>query len=200
MTKKTSTQREADRLAEFVTLNPGRVERFQRDNPRFAPAKWWSHQPTDSEGKNLAKTQWQLVQMFLREAWDDGFELDLFELTRLLLSVFDPTDTEAGIFDDRVRPAFAGLKEIADDSGFHIGVRYLAEHPWAAKVCEECKQPYVADHAKRKYCFTEGTDGMRCSERVIKRGHLKYWHQKGDKRRKAKQKSERKTAKRKISR
>ena len=200
MPKKTSTQREAGRLAEFVTLEPGQVERFRRDNPRFAPAKWWSYQPTDSEGKILPETQWQLVQMFLREAWDDGFELDLFELTRLLLCVFDPTDTEAGIFNDRIRSAFAGLKEIADDSGFHIGVRYLAEHPWAAKVCEECKRPYVADHPGRIYCFAMGSDGLHCSERVIKRGHLKYWHQKGDKQRKEKRKIERNAAKNKTAR
>jgi hypothetical protein len=200
MPKKNSTQREAERLAEFLSLEPGRVEIFRRDNPRFAPAKWWSHQPTDSKGRDLPEMQWQLTQTFLQEAWDDGFELDLFELTRLLLCVFDPADTEAAIFNDRVRPAFAGLNEIADDSGFHIGVRYLAEHPWAAKVCEECKRPYVADHAKRKYCFTKGADGMRCSERVIKRDHLKYWHQKGDKQRKAKQKAQHSVAKKKTAR
>src|SRR6267154_2692638 len=114
MPKKTSTQREAERLAEFVALEPSRVEGFRRDNPRFAPAKWWSYQPTDSKGKILSETQWQLAQGFLREAWDDGFELDLFELTRLLLCVFDPAGTEAGIFKDPIRPAFAGLKEIAD--------------------------------------------------------------------------------------
>jgi len=200
MPKKTSTQREAERLAEFVALEPRHVERFRRGNPRFAPANWWSYQPTCSEGKIPLETQQQLAQGFLREAWDDGFELDLFELTRLLLCVFDPADTIARIFESGPRPAFATLSDIADDSGFHIGVRYLAEHPWAAKVCEACKRPYVADHAKRKYCFTKGGDGLRCSERVIKRDHLKYWHQKGDKRRKAKQKSERKAAKKKITR
>jgi hypothetical protein len=188
MPKKTSTQREAERLAEFVALEPGRVEIFRRDNPRFAPKSWWDYQPTDSEGKILSETQWQLAQGFLREAWDDGFELDLFELTRLLLCVFDPSDTEEAIFNDQRRPVFAGLKDIAADWGFHIGVRYLAEHSWAAKVCDECERPYVADHAKRKYCFTKSADGLRCSERVIKRNHLKYWHQKGDKRRKAKRK------------
>jgi hypothetical protein len=188
MPKKTTTQREAERLAEFVALEPSRVERFRRDNPRFAPADWWDYQPTNSEGKILPETQWQLTQKFLQEAWDDDFELDLFELTRLLLCVFDPAGTEAGIFKDPIRPAFAGLKELADDWGFHLGVRYLAEHPWAAKVCKECKRPFVADIPQRKYCYAMGADGLRCSERVIKREHLKYWHQKGDKQRKAKQK------------
>ncbi|HEV2523319.1 MAG TPA: hypothetical protein VGT24_13145 [Candidatus Acidoferrales bacterium] len=202
MPKKTSTQREAERLAKFLALEPGGVERFRRDNPRFAPAKWWSYQPTDSVGKILPEMQWQLTQKFLHEAWDDGFDLDLFELTRLLLCVFDPASTEAGIFNDPIRPAFAGLKEIADDWGFHIGVRYLAEHPWTAKVCEEkeCERPFVADIPPRKYCFEKGADGLRCSERVIRRTHLKNWHEKGDKQRRERLEAERKAAKKKTAR
>jgi len=193
MPKKTSTQREAERLAKFLSLEPSQVETFRHDNPRFAPAKWWDYQPTDSK-------QWELVQGFLREAWDDNFELDLFELTRLLLCVFDPTDTVEAIFNDPRRPVFATLNDIADDSGFHIGVRYLAEHPWAAKVCKECKRPFVADIPPRKYCFEKGADGLRCSERVIARGHLKWWHTKGDQNRKENREAERQAAKKKTAR
>jgi len=198
MATKTSTFREAERLAKFLCLKPNQVDRFRQAYPRFAPAKWWSYQPT-----NPSRTQWQLVQEFLREAWDDGFELDLFELTRLLLCVFDPPDTNeafVSIHAGRERPAFAGLKEIADDWGYHIGVRYLAEHPWAAKVCEECPRPYVADIPARKYCFEMGDDGLRCSERVSRRTHLKNWYEKGDKQRKERRRSERNAANKKTAR
>jgi len=188
MPKRTGTYREAERLAKFLSLEPSQVEKFQRDNPRFAPARWWSYQPSASNGK----TQWQLTQSFLREAWDDGFELELFELMRLLLCVFDPANTEAANFNDRYRPAFADLKEIADDWGFHIGVRYLAERPWAVKICEEkeCKRPFVADIPARRYCFEKGADGLRCSERAIRRTHLENWYKKGDKQRRERRKAE----------
>ena len=182
MPTRTSTQREAQHLAALLALTPDGVLAFRKKYPRFAPAKWWDYQPTDSEGNPLARMQWERVQEFLREAWDDGFELDLFELNRLLLSVFDPADTIAGIFGDKVRPAFANLSDIAEEFGFHIGVSYLKEHPWAAKICGECKRPFAADIPQRRYC------GLKCSGEVVRKDHLKYWHKKGSQQRKAKSK------------
>ena len=208
MPTKTSTQREAQRLATFLSLEPSKIENFRRDNPRFAPATWWDYGPAGLSAEN--RMNWQITQDFLRKVWEEGFEPDLKELVRLLLYVFDPNGRKSadgvspfGAFFEPDQPGtavtpadtiieirsehplVASLSELDQDWGFHIGVRYLAEHSWAAKFCKECKRPFVADIPPRKYCFEKGADGMRCSERVIARDHLKWWHAKGDKKRKA---------------
>lgn len=216
MPKKTSTQREAERLAKFLSLESSEVQTFRHDNPRFAPAKWWDYHPLTLPWESPAESKtmnWQVTQDFLRTAWDDGFELDLSQLVQLLLCVFDPdarksvavatpADTIFGLKPDQRHPLFASLSELDQDWGFHIGVRYLAEHRWAAKVCEyeECKRPFVADIPVRKYCFELGADGLHCSERVIKHDHLKWWHTKGDKKRRENREPKRKAAKKKTAR
>ena len=175
---------DADDLAEFANLTADKVEHFRRkttnrsDRPDFAPPRWWDHKCVTHQGE--ATQQWQFTQQLVQEAWDQHFQSDvgLFDLVRLLLSVFDPNDlleVMMPLSSDPYRPAFADISSIGEESGFHRGVRYLAAEPaWRTKQCKECERRFVADHNERKYCSLAGEDGSKCSTKVEDRRHYEW--------------------------
>jgi hypothetical protein len=149
---------DADYLAEFANLTSQDVTAFRlkttgRDTgPDFAPAGWWDYQPTDSDGNPLPKKQWQFTQELVREAWDNQFqsEVGLFDLARLLLSVFEPPDP---FLQGRHRRCFAEPNDLAEEFGFHKAIRYLAGGPdWRIMECKKCRRRFVADHNERERC------------------------------------------------
>jgi hypothetical protein len=163
---------DADDLARFANLETdGDALSFQqittgRDTgPDFAPATWWNYRATDSKGKPLAEKQWRFTQGLVREAWDQQFqsEVGLFDLVRLLLSVFDPEALLENIIpipSETYRPRYADVGALAEEHGFHKAIRYLAAGPsWRMKKCENkgCGRRFIADHNERKCC------SVRCS-------------------------------------
>jgi ribosomal protein S27AE len=177
---------DADDLARFANLEKDEdAASFQRNTtgrdtgPDFAPAAWWNYQATDSSGKPLSEKQWRFTQRLVREVWDHQFqsEVGLFDLVRLLLSVFNPEDLLENLIpipSDPYRPPYAGVGALADEYGFHKAIRYLAGGPsWRIKTCEECGGRFVADHNERKRCST------RCSA-THQTERQKEWGQKNN--------------------
>jgi hypothetical protein len=175
--KRTGTYRDAEFLAEFANLDPANtraMDYFRKNHTDFVPDAWWDYPPGPDEPR-----LWQRNQKWLLEAWDEEFVFDtgLYKLMRLTTSVFD-TETHvksAELFGDKKYPMFATLEDVAEEWGYHRAVRYVAETPWRAKICEECGARFVADHAKRKYCTRASEDGVsKCANKVIERSHLKW--------------------------
>jgi hypothetical protein len=154
--------RDVQALAEFANLDNNNhdpldrrnFENFRNNYPEFVPQAWWDYRPTDSERKPLANNQWELNQEMLREAWENQFAIGMFDLLRLLTSVFDPNDlTDVAVFPSLGhRPMFATMAEIADPCPYQNAVLYLREHPWQAKVCENCHCYIVVRVAKTRLC------------------------------------------------
>jgi hypothetical protein len=162
---------DADDLARFANLDTDKeAASFQRlttgrdTGPDFAPATWWKYQATNS-----AEKQWRFAQKLVRAAWDQQFqsEVGLFDLARLLLSVFDPEDLLENVIPLRsnpYRPPYADVGALAEEYGFHKAIRYLTGGPsWRMKKCknENCGRRFVADHNERKCCSTECSSGYQ---------------------------------------
>jgi len=175
---------DADDLARFANLETDEdAASFQRKTtgrdtgPDFAPATWWKYRATD-----LAERQWRFTQKLVREAWDQRFqsEVGLFDLARLLLSVFDPEGLleimiprRSGVY----RPQYADVGALAGEYGFHKAIRYLAGGPsWRMKKCENenCSRRFVADHNERKCCSTQCSSEYQ-AERQKKWGRKNNW-------------------------
>jgi hypothetical protein len=180
---------DADDLARFANLETDEdAASFQRrttgrdTGPDFAPATWWNYRATDSNGRLLAKKQWQFTQGLVREAWDQQFqsEVGLFDLARLLLSVFDPEDLLENLIpipSNAYRPRYADVGALAEEQGFHMAIRYLAGGPsWRLKKCENenCGRRFVADHNERKCCSTQCSSEHQ-TERQKKWGQNNNW-------------------------
>jgi hypothetical protein len=180
---------DADDLARFANLETDNdAAGFQRattgrdTGPDFAPASWWKYRAADSSGNPLDETQWRFTQSLVREAWDQQFhsEVGLFDLARLLLSVFDPDALLANLIpspSDKYRPRFADVSTLAEEYGFHKAIRYLAGGPsWRMKRCknENCSRRFVADHNERKCCSTRCSSEYQ-SERQKKWGRENNW-------------------------
>jgi hypothetical protein len=180
---------DADDLARFANLEKDEdAAVFQRltsgrdTGPDFAPAAWWNYRATDSVGKPRPEKQWRFTQRLVREAWDEKFqsEVGLFDLARLLLSVFDPEALMENIIpipSETYRPLYADVGALAEEYGFHKAIRYLAGGPsWRMKKCESenCRQRFVADHNERKCCSTRCSSEHQ-SERQKKWGRENNW-------------------------
>jgi hypothetical protein len=180
---------DADDLARFANLRTDEdAASFRRNTtgrdtgPDFAPAAWWNYRATDSSGKPLGEKQWRFTQSLVREAWDQQFqsEVGLFDLARLLLSVFDPNDLLQNIIaipSNAYLPQYADVGAIAEEYGFHKAIRYLAGGPsWRMKKCENenCGRRFVADHNERKCCSTRCSSEYQ-AERQKKWGRENNW-------------------------
>jgi hypothetical protein len=73
-----------------------------------------------------------------------------------------------------------------DTFPYQRAVMYLYGEPWRAKICEECGGLFVADHPLRRFCSVAGEDGLKCSQKAIRKTHIKWWHEVGKQRRAAK--------------
>jgi hypothetical protein len=104
----------------------------------------------------------------------------LFDLARLLLSVFDPNDLLQNIIaipSNAYLPQYADVGAIAEEYGFHKAIRYLAGGPsWRMKKCENenCGRRFVADHNERKCCSTRCSSEYQ-AERQKKWGRENNW-------------------------
>jgi hypothetical protein len=153
--------RDTQALAEFANLSADKVGRFRRIESDFVPQDWWDYQPTNDRGEprewSIAGEtrqwmQWQLNQAWLLEAWRKHFDINQFELIRLLTSVFDPNQIQV-IDGWHPQPAFADLSGMPDTMyPYQRAVVFLAEQRWRARLCEVCKSPFVAGHSRQKYC------------------------------------------------
>lgn len=180
MSSKNVTQmlREARVLADLANLDPLKVDYFRNNYIDFVPQAWWDYQPTDSERQPCAQKQWQINQEWLREAWHSNFNISLFELLRLLTSVFDPNDlTDVSVFPSlKYRPVFATMGEIADPCRYHEAVMWLYEQRWRVVVCKMCGKLFVARHPKREYCYFADANGDTCDMKAVRRTKRKTWH------------------------
>ena len=180
---------DADDLARFANLETDEdAASFQRQTtsrdtgPDFAPATWWKYRATDSNGRPLGGKQWRFTQSLVREAWDQQFrsEVGLFDLARLLLSVFEPEALLENVIpspSNAHRPRYADVGALAEEYGFHKAIRLLAGGPsWRMKKCENenCGRRFVADHNERKRCSTECSSEYQ-AERQNKWGRKNNW-------------------------
>jgi hypothetical protein len=139
----------AQALAAFAGLEPDDVNEFQKAHKGFVPPVWWGYRVRSGE------LLWRLNQQFLREAWEERFNIGQFELMRLLTSVFDPTWTSDVIFRTKERPAFATILDMPEEFyPYQQAVLFLMEDKWRAQICERCKARFIARHNRREYCYT----------------------------------------------
>jgi hypothetical protein len=184
---------DADDLARFANLETEedaaslqRATSSRDTGPDFAPATWWNYRATDSNGRPLAEKQWRFTQRLVREAWDQQFqsEVALFDLARLLLSVFDPEALLENIIpipSNPYLPRYADVGELAEEYGFHKAILYLAGGPsWRMKECknDNCGRRFVADHNERKCCSTRCSSEYQ-AERQKKWGRKNNWGRPG---------------------
>jgi hypothetical protein len=157
----------ADALAGFANLESDQIEPYRQKHPDFFPETFWPENRTGFSiaalNAGVAGFDWQTYQTLLRQAWAKKFPSDL--TIRLLESSGMGPSLEVGM--GHVYP-------------YQNAVMLLHDQSWRAKICEDCHNRYVADHAKRKYCST------KCSELNIAKSHLKWWRDTGKKRRSAK--------------
>jgi hypothetical protein len=166
----------ADALAEFANLEPASVNEFRQRWTDFVPAECWTKREALDLGPIFV---WKILQSKVRDAWGKQFPsestIDLIstvaresDFIKQLENVTKMTNEE---FHQKNRDHSWAKPEAYP---FQSAVMLLTMEPWRAKVCEECGNRFVADHAKRKYCSVSGPDGVKCSAKVIKRTHLEW--------------------------
>jgi hypothetical protein len=209
--------RDAEALANFANLDPSdpaSVAYFRNNYPDFAPTEWWGH-PYRIDGtrvlryedviklkddpnfttkiKDSTVQQWQYAQEQIRRAWKAGFNFkNVSEVSDLLKLVF---------YADRPGLLWNSSQVILPDGmiyelnsklySFHKAVLYLHAHPQQAKICEECWKYFVHPHGKRTLCPFPDSRGETCSQKRITARKLEWWHERGEKQRRAKRKKKR---------
>lgn len=179
---------DARTLAKFVSLAPRDVEYFRRNYPDFVPQKWWDYQSTNKNGEPEGPKQWQLNQQYLHQAWKEPFDLDLFGLIRILITVFDPDEFLEVWLGVHPRPHIMDIGGMSDMCPYHRAIVFLNEQKWRVRLCERCKSPFVAVHNKQKYCGEVwNVDGDTCSSLTRKeqkrKDHAKHEAARNEKRR-----------------
>jgi hypothetical protein len=183
--KFSATLEEAEFLAHFANIKPEELNDFRKAAPDFFPETFWPDgraalvagmsDSTASVFKNngLAGFDRQVYQTLLCRAWAEGFPLPL--TIELVQSSGMSASTESGL-------ALAELG-IGKAYPYQRAVMFLHTEPWRAKICEQCKNYYVANHSKRRYCsvFRTLPDGrrMNCSHIKINQSKSENWHRKG---------------------
>jgi hypothetical protein len=210
--------RAAEVLADFMNLNPAdsaAVTYFRNNYPDFAPGDWWDYlyridgmsvfryedviaadkNDPDRESKLKSKVvkQWQHARDEIQKAWKTEFKFkSISEVSDLLKLVFF-VDRQGMIWNSSVILSNGGFLELNTKLyDFHKAALYLQQYPRHAKICEECGKYFVHTHGKRTLCLFPDSRGETCAQKRINANRLKWWHEKGDKQRKAK-KSKRKT-------
>jgi len=155
----------ADALATFAALEPDGVEKFRQRYHAFVPQTWWIG-PSWKDGVGVYHP-WMHERDLLRKAWAAGFPAELaLELATTSLFLISRAMTSDTIDEMEKTP-----QKVWD---YQRAMLFLSVDQWRAKICEECGNPFVADHASRKYCSIAGADGSKCSARVIERQHLEW--------------------------
>jgi hypothetical protein len=213
----------AEVLADFVNLNPAdsaAVTYFPNNYPDFAPSEWWDYlyridgtsvfryedvitvdknDPNwESKIKSKVVKQWQHTQNEIRKAWKTGFNFkDTSEISDLLKLVFF-VDRPGLIWNSSVILSNGGFVELNTKLyDFHKAALYLQQYPRHAKICEECGKYFVHAHGKRTLCLFPDSRGQTCAQKRINENRLKWWHEKGNKERKAKSRRKKSTRRKK---
>ena len=174
MPRVTEVLRNAQTLADFSNLEATQVDYFRHNFPDFVPEKWWEHR----DGK-----QWRMTQDFLRESWANKFNGGPYFVARLILSVFDPSQTIVTGMDEMFPgTSKEGPEQVFAIPGdfpwgttpFQMAVLHLFEHPWRARFCEECRKRFIAVEPKNKFC------SPACSDVYRTRKKLDWWKKHGN--------------------
>jgi hypothetical protein len=190
-------------LAEFANLSEEGVAAFRQKRSEFVPQAWWDYQ--SDIAANAGKKHWQLIQSWLRDAWEQwgDFYLDLSlpDLLPLLTSIFDPKNLSRLSTARTLRPACSDpmdLREWSETGVLEDGmypyqqaVLFLNKEPWRAKTCgrKECGKFFVANSPRQEYC------GVDCSGIVHRATKRQTWADHGRKYRAAQRRRLRKRRK-----
>jgi predicted nucleic acid-binding Zn ribbon protein len=196
MPKMTENLRDAQILADFSNLESSQVEYFRNNFPHFAPQAWWDAESVEPQRTRLVKRsdgslseeplvsrkQWQETQALVRAWWRQQVKDDIFSLTIMLNSVFDPGPGSAfsrRVVEWAVRQQYPdGLAEgvtveipghkITNRSNLREGyiplqsaMVYLFENSWRARFCPVCGKRFVAGEPKTKFCSSTCSENDR---------------------------------------
>jgi hypothetical protein len=169
----------AEFLAKFANLELDRLESFRAEYPDFFPEKFWTafgpevsiNRLVDPEPdlKLRPLTVARLAQIALQDMWQNGFTDDS---SIGLIGLGNGSALGDG-FDLQAYP-------------YQTAIMFLHNEPWRAKICEECGGLFVADHALRRYCSVASDDGLKCSQKAIRKSRNKWWDEVGKQRRSSK--------------
>ena len=214
--KVTEAFRDAEALADFANLDPtdsASVAYFKNNYPDFAPSKWWNYiyrsdgmrglryedvlkiSKSDPNFKSKMESkilsQWQHTQDFVQLVWKAGFKLNASGVSDLLKLVFYVDSPGLVWNSSQVLLPNGTIYELNTKLySFHKAVLYLHQHPRQAKICAECGKYFVHVHGKRELCLFPDSRGETCAQKRINEGKREWWHTKGNKQRKAKQRGE----------
>jgi hypothetical protein len=190
--KETPELNYASLLAEFAGLKSDEALLWRDKNPSFVPYKWWDYQPIcrspfTGEEEPFGRKLWQLNQQWLREAWEKHFEIEQYDLMRLLLSVFDPENLDPFRDPQSFAPLYATLADMPEEWYlYQQGLLYLHAHPKLAKFCQRCKGPIVG---VGKFCSRISDRGESCytlhRQEYKQKFNAEYYEGHADKLRKA---------------
>jgi len=130
-------------LAQFANLEHDGVERFRQDHPDFVPPVWWIG---PASNKSIGTySPWVLERDRLRTAWAGEFPadktLELVTSSLFLIAHAQASDTteETEGTPQKVWP-------------YQRAVLFLHVNAWRAKTCEWCKNRFVGEHPKARFC------------------------------------------------
>src|SRR5712664_2864764 len=206
MPRVTNNLRDAQALAEFSNLETEGVGYFHNNYPDFVPQGWWDYdsgQPWN-DAQLDGKLQWQITQVFLRDAWKNQFKDGIWSLVDLLRLVFNPHNllTPTAILERMLREDYPNGPPkgvIADFSKGRIetsGSPYAIEFPPRSPYGDERYQHipmqraivYLFEHSWRaRFCaecnkrFVAAEPknkfcSEQCSRKTRNRQRLKAWH------------------------
>ena len=170
----------ADALAEFANLEPANVSDFRARHSNFAPPGVW-----EGHTANDAPRLWKIEQARVRDAWQKNFPHEGSVLMISEIAKLSQLDQRMDQLQKMSLEEYEGAVADAKKNGanwlpkpeswpYQEAVMFLTMEPWRARICGECGNRFVADHAKRKYCSVAGADGSKCSAKVIDRTHLEW--------------------------
>jgi hypothetical protein len=141
--KERDALRDVRLLAEFANLEPDGVERFRRDHPDFVPPVWWIG-PALSTSMGTY-TPWVLERDRLRTAWATEFPPDK-TLELVTTSLFIAAHALAS---DSTEEMESTLQKVWP---YQRAVLFLHVDAWRAKTCDWCKNRFVGEHPKARFC------------------------------------------------
>jgi hypothetical protein len=125
-------------LAEFANVDPSdalQIDKFKKKNAEFFPETWWPEKrleyPATLVKSGYAGPDWQGYQKVVREAWIEGFPLDLTIRSVTL-------------------PGF--LLQHATVYNYQRAVMLLHVQPWRASFCPKCGSRFVRAKPGDRFC------------------------------------------------
>jgi hypothetical protein len=171
MPRVTDNMRNAQALAEFSNLKPEGVQYFRNNYPDFVPQGWWDYdsgQPWN-DARLDGKPQWQITQVFLRDAWENQFKEGIWSLIDLLRLIFNPDNLFTTFIERMMREPFPnGFPEgiTADFSKGRIEVSQtgrVIQLPHRSPYVDERKQ-HIPMQRAIVYLFENSWRARFCAE------------------------------------